>query len=125
MLGLCLMLLYCSPHGLRSIYDSRKSRCAIYIRLVRSAHQVACACSFTAEPGGRLAKSSFPVCVYCSTKSFKEDKWATSLLRPHPTPQLVTRRDLIPSEPKGFNMRRKTSAPNSSPDERCFVGSLI
>jgi len=59
------------------------------------------------------------------TKVFKDDKWAIHYYAPIQGHELVTRRDLIPSQPKGFNMRRKTSAPNSSPDERCFVGSLI
>jgi hypothetical protein len=78
-----------------------------------------------AAPDGPPRRSYFPVCVQYSTKTFGENRWAIHYYAPIQGRELVTRRDLIASEPKGFNMRRKTSAPNSSPDERCFVGSLI
>ncbi len=57
-------------------------------------------------PAGRLARSPvpagqnrFPVCVQYSTKVFKDDKWAIHYYARIQGHELVTRRDLIPSEP--------------------------
>jgi hypothetical protein len=55
--------------------------------------------SVRAVPAGRLEQSRFPVCVHYSTKVFKEDKWAIHYYAPIEGHELVTRRDLIPSEP--------------------------
>ena len=60
-----------------------------------------------AAPAGRLARSPapagqnrFPVCVHCrSTKSFGDDRWAVHYYAPIRGHELVTRRDLFPSEP--------------------------
>jgi hypothetical protein len=59
-----------------------------------------------AAPGGRLARSPalageslLAVCVQYYTKTFKEDKWAIHYYAPIQGHELVTRRDLIPSEP--------------------------
>jgi hypothetical protein len=60
---------------------------------------VACACSFTAAPGGLSTQILLVVCVQYSTKVFKDDKWAIHYYAPIQGHKLVTRRDLIPSEP--------------------------
>jgi hypothetical protein len=64
-----------------------------------SAHQVACRCSFTAAPIGRSTQILLAVCVQYSTKVFKDDKWAIHYYAPILGHELLTRRDLIPSEP--------------------------
>jgi len=65
-----------------------------------SAHQVARACSFTAASGGPSTQILLAVCVHLRyTKVFKGDKWAIHYYAPIQGHELLTRRDLIPSEP--------------------------
>jgi hypothetical protein len=48
--------------------------------------------------GSCIEQTLFPVCVQYSTKVFKEDKWAIHYYARIEGHELVTRRDLIPSE---------------------------
>jgi hypothetical protein len=64
-----------------------------------SEHQAACACGFTATLAGRSTQILLVVCVQYYTKVFKDDKWAIHYYAPIQGHELVTRRDLIPSEP--------------------------
>ena len=56
------------------------------------------ACSFTATLAGLSTQILLAVCVQYSTKIFKDDKWAIHYYAPIQGHELVTRRDLIPSE---------------------------
>ena len=57
------------------------------------------ACSFTAILAGPSTQILLAVCVQYSTKVSKDDKWAIHYYAPIEGHELVTRRDLIPSEP--------------------------
>ncbi len=65
----------------------------------RSAHQEAVTCSFTAVLAGPSTQILLVVCVQYYTKKFEDDKWAIHYYAPIQGHELVTRRDLIPSEP--------------------------
>jgi hypothetical protein len=69
-------------------------------------YQMARTYSFTATLAGRselgpapAGRSRFVVCVQYYTKVFGDDRWALHYYAPIQGHELVTRRDLIPSEP--------------------------
>jgi hypothetical protein len=63
------------------------------------AYQMARACSFTTILAGPSTQIVLAVCVQCYTKVFGDDRWAIHYYAPIQGHELVTRRDLIPSEP--------------------------
>jgi len=63
------------------------------------AHQAACVCRFTAAQGGLSTQILLAVCVQYYTKTFGENRWAIHYYAPVEGHELVTRRDLTPSEP--------------------------
>jgi hypothetical protein len=63
------------------------------------AYQMARTCGFRARLAGLSTQILLVVCVHYSTKIFKDDKWAIHYYARIQGHELVTRRDLIPSEP--------------------------
>jgi hypothetical protein len=51
-----------------------------------------------ATPAGPSGQILLAVCVQYYTKTFREDKWAIHYYAPTQGHELVTRRDLMPSE---------------------------
>ncbi len=73
------------------------------------------ACSFAATLAGLSTQILLAVCVQYYTKAFGENRWAIHYYAPIEGHELVTRCDLIPSEPDHPRLDSRITSCNSAP----------